>query len=188
MSLPGLIILIMYGIFGVLFFGVLFSVKKDGRELFGRPTMNVIVQMTGKFALFVPVLILPAAALGKQLFMHQPAIWMVWMAVLISLIAMVYLSLSILQMGKFTKMGLPNKDEIQLQTTGIYAISRNPMYFGLFLLALASNLYAPSLLNVITAIIGIYVHHFIILQEERYLEENFSAQWLEYRLKVRRYL
>ena len=188
MSLPGLIILIQYGIFGILFFAVLMRVKKQSRELFGRPTMNIYVQMTGKFSLFVPVLILPAAAYGKQLLMFQPAVWMIWVAVVICFIAMFYLSLSVLQMGKYTKMGLPNKDEIQLQTTGIYAVSRNPMYFGLFLLAIASNLFAPSIINFITALIGIFVHHFIILQEEQFLEENFQEQWVDYRSRVRRYI
>lgn len=188
MSLPGIIILAQYGIFGILFFAVLRQVKRNGRELFGRPTMNMLVQMTGKFSLFVSVLILPAAAFTGQFMMFGPAAWMIWLAVVVSFIAMFFLSLSILQMGKYTKMGLPAKDEIQLQTNGIYAVSRNPMYLGLFLLSVASNLFAPSFLNMVTAMLGICVHHFIILHEEQFLAQNFQNRWYAYRTKVRRYL
>ena len=188
MTLHGTIILALYFLFGMLFFAVLFRIRQQGRELFGRPTMNVFVQMTGKLALFVPVLVLPAAAYGINLSWFRPDPWMVWVAVATSFVAIIYLSLSVLQMGKYTKMGLPHKDEIELQTRGIYSLSRNPMYFGLFLLAIASVLYVPNPLNLLAAIVGIIVHHLIILNEERFLASTFQARWFEYKSRVRRYL
>lgn len=187
MTTQGLIILILYGILGIVFFAVLIYVKMQGRELLGKPSMNVLVQMLGKFALFIPVLILPAAAYGKDWSWVQFPEWVSWVAVFICFEAMVFLNLSLIQMGKFTKVGLPQKDEIELQTRGIYKLSRNPMYFGLILLALASNLYVPNPFNLLAAIIGIVVHHQIIKHEEAYLEKQFGKQWIAYKSKVRRY-
>jgi protein-S-isoprenylcysteine O-methyltransferase Ste14 len=37
-------------------------------------------------------------------------------------------------------------------------------------------------------VIGIYVHHLIILSEERFLEGRFGGDWIAYKKKVRRYL
>ena len=186
-SLQGLIILILYAILGIFFFAVLIHVKRQGRELMGKPAMNVLVQAIGKFALFIPVLILPAAAYGMDWSWVQFPEWISWVAVFICFGAMLFLNLSLLQMGKFTKMGLPTKDQIELQTGGVYRLSRNPMYFGLFLLALASNLYVPNPFNLVAAIIGMAVHHQIIKHEEAYLEQQFCGQWLDYTSKVRRY-
>jgi len=187
MSLQALIIFSLYGILGIIFFAVLIHVKRQGRELLGKPAMNVLIQAIGKFALFIPVLILPAAAYGKDWSWMQFPGWMSWMAVFICFEAMLFLNLSLLQMGKFTKVGLPTNDRIELQTGGVYRLSRNPMYFGLFLLAVASNLYVPNPFNLLAAIIGMVVHHQIIKHEETYLEQQFGGQWQAYKAKVRRY-
>lgn len=182
------IILLLYAVLGVFFFGVLFQVKLNGRELWGRPAMNVYVQMFGKLALFIPILLLPAQILGIHFRWLEPPETQKWLAVFFAAMAMVFLILSLLRMGKYTKMGLPRKDDIQLQTYGIYAISRNPMYFGLAILAFASILFVPNPFNLLSAVIGVIVHHNIILNEEKFLTASFSGQWKAYSKKVRRYI
>ncbi len=187
-SLPAIIILALYALLGVVFFGVLFQVKFHGGELYGKAAMHEGLQLIGKASLFVPILILLAAALGRYPMTIPSTAWMQWLAVAVSFVSMSFLILSLLQMGRFTKMGLPAKEDTKLQTGGIYGQSRNPMYFGLFILALASLLYAPSLLNFITAIIGIIIHHRIIMAEEAWLENNFGQEWDDYKARVRRYI
>ncbi|MCF8365091.1 MAG: isoprenylcysteine carboxylmethyltransferase family protein [Bacteroidales bacterium] len=187
MTLQALTILSLYGILGIVFFGVIIYTKMQGREMLGRPSMNASLQMMGKFTLFIPVLLLPAAAFGKDWsWFHFPE-WLSWVATFVCFVSMLFLVFSLLQMGKFTKVGLPLKDEIELQTRGIYSLSRNPMYFGLFLLALASNLYMPNPFNLLATIIGILVHHQIIKHEEAFLEKQFGKLWIEYKSNVRRY-
>jgi protein-S-isoprenylcysteine O-methyltransferase Ste14 len=186
--LQGFIILVLYIILGIFFFGVLFKVKLNKRELFGRPTLNVYYQMAGKLSLFIPILTLPAQILGMRFHWMEPDELQQWIAVLLATLAMTFLVFSLLQMGKYTKMGLPQKDKIILQTTGIYAISRNPMYFGLALLALASLLFVPNPVSLIGGIIGVWVHHSIIIQEENYLKGAFDDKWANYTTRVRRYI
>jgi len=187
MALHSIIILSLYAILGILFFAVVFYIKYQGRELYGKPTMNKGVQMIGKVGLFIPVLLLPAAALGKNAAWIATPEWMIWFATFLCFEAMLFLYLSLLKMGKYTKMGLPVKDEIILQTGGIFGLSRNPMYFGLFLLALASVLYVPNPINLVAAIVGVFIHHKIINGEEKYLEKQFGRQWLDYKSRVRKY-
>ena len=85
-------------------------------------------------------------------------------------------------------MALPKNDDIPLQTKGVYSLSRNPMYLGLYMLSIAAVLYKPYLPMVVAAIAGIIIHHKIILNEERFLEAKFGQSYQSYRQRVRRYL
>lgn len=76
-----------------------------------------------------------------------------------------------------------------LQTTGIYGISRNPMYLGLLLLytgiaLLIGNWWTVMLIPILVAI----VTKFVILKEEKYLDRAFGEDYAAYRVKVRRWI
>jgi protein-S-isoprenylcysteine O-methyltransferase Ste14 len=83
---------------------------------------------------------------------------------------------------------IPIKPATSLQTSGIYAVSRNPMYLSLLLIYsgfafLIANWWTLILLPLLVAIITGYV----IKSEERYLERAFGKTYLEYKEKVRRW-
>jgi protein-S-isoprenylcysteine O-methyltransferase Ste14 len=76
-----------------------------------------------------------------------------------------------------------------LQTTGIYSISRNPMYVGMLfgylgIGCIAGNWWHMILLPVLIGIIQEYV----IGREERYLEREFGQEYVRYKKSVRRWL
>lgn len=76
-----------------------------------------------------------------------------------------------------------------LVTTGIYQVTRNPMYLcmALLLTALAVWLAFPwSLLCVLAFIL--YIDRFQIVPEERALSELFGEEYQRYRTRVRRWL
>jgi protein-S-isoprenylcysteine O-methyltransferase Ste14 len=77
----------------------------------------------------------------------------------------------------------------QLVTTGIYAITRNPMYVSLTLLlsAWAAHLGVPGLL-VGPWVFMAYVTRFQIIPEERVLTATFGTSYEAYRARVRRWL
>ncbi|MCB0050264.1 MAG: hypothetical protein KDE24_12065, partial [Caldilinea sp.] len=74
-------------------------------------------------------------------------------------------------------------------TTGVFAISRNPLYLGGALLllgiALAFNLLWAVLAVALATIICRYA---LIAPEERYLAARFGTAYAEYRATVRRWL
>ncbi|MCO6498442.1 MAG: isoprenylcysteine carboxylmethyltransferase family protein [Chitinophagaceae bacterium] len=75
-----------------------------------------------------------------------------------------------------------------LQTEGIYKYSRNPMYLGLFLCYIGLSLWMISPWNIVMLILlYLTVRAYIIHREEKYLEEQFGASYLEYKKKVRRW-
>jgi protein-S-isoprenylcysteine O-methyltransferase Ste14 len=76
-----------------------------------------------------------------------------------------------------------------LATSGIYAVTRNPMYVGLVLLALAIaelNDSAPLLAS--TALLAGYLHFGVILPEERLLTRIFGAEYVAFTKRTPRWL
>lgn len=76
-----------------------------------------------------------------------------------------------------------------LVNSGIYGVSRNPMYLGLALLLVAWAVYLSSLWSLVGVLAFIlYVNRFQITPEERALTALFGDQFLSYQSKVRRWL
>lgn len=166
---------------------------KNGKHAMGRPTIKPILFYSGKFMLFtiwgifflitifpeyrdiIPLLI------QKRTPEFQKLIASVLLIPANLIIAPAYFS-----MGLITYLGLPTEKH-ELRTTGIYGISRNPMYSSFFFLNVATLLYLPSLLFLAVIIYGMIVHHFIILSEEKYLDREFGDTYVNYKKRVRRY-
>lgn len=76
-----------------------------------------------------------------------------------------------------------------LQTTGIYAITRNPMYLGLLLVYLGIACFIGNWWNfILFPILILIVQEYIIKREEKYLLRRFGTSFREYKKKVRRWL
>lgn len=77
----------------------------------------------------------------------------------------------------------------KLVVTGLYKISRNPMYVGMFLCLLALSIAQGNILSVLISIsFVLYLTRFQIKPEERFLTEKFGDQYLQYCEQVRRWL
>ncbi|NCA85536.1 MAG: isoprenylcysteine carboxylmethyltransferase family protein [Clostridia bacterium] len=188
MQLSAIIILVLYGILGAVFVVVLAQVATHRREGYGRSTISTFWQITGKILIMIPIVYLPLVAIGWLRPPHATTLWLEWLAVFVAFEAMLFGGFALWKMGRFTKMGLPKNDDIPLLTTGIYSLSRNPMYLALYLLATAAVLYKPCLPIAVAALAGIIIHHIIILNEEKFLEMKFGQSYKNYRQRVRRYL
>lgn len=76
-----------------------------------------------------------------------------------------------------------------LQTTGIYNISRNPMYAGLAILYLGMTCMLGNWWHLILfPLLLLLVQTYIIRPEEAYLTRRFGNMYLEYKKRVRRWL
>ncbi len=76
-----------------------------------------------------------------------------------------------------------------LVSSGIYQVTRNPMYVGLVFLLIAWSAWLASLASsAIIIIFMIYMTRFQIMPEERALTELFGDQYGNYCQRVRRWL
>lgn len=84
---------------------------------------------------------------------------------------------------------MPIKPASTLQTSGVYGVSRNPMYLGLLFIYLGMALIFGNwwTLFLLPVLIGI-VQYFVIFREERYLLRAFADSYLDYKKKVRRWI
>lgn len=76
-----------------------------------------------------------------------------------------------------------------LQTTGIYSVSRNPMYVSLLLFYIGLSFIIGNWWNlVLLPILFLIVQEYVIKREEKYLERRFGQPFYDYKAKVRRWL
>ena len=90
-------------------------------------------------------------------------------------------------LGRSFRLGSP-KEPTDLKVAGLYRVSRNPMYLGMYATLAASVLYTLNPLVLAVAGFVAVAHHLIVLGEERYLASAFGSRYAEYRRRVRRYL
>lgn len=81
------------------------------------------------------------------------------------------------------------KPASSLQTDGVYAITRNPMYLGLLLLYTGIAFFAGNLWTfILIPMVVMIITNYVIGREEKYLLDAFGQDYTSYKIKVRRWI
>lgn len=84
--------------------------------------------------------------------------------------------------------GTPEKSA-KLVSSGVYRLTRNPMYLGLALVLTAFSISLRSPISLVgTLVFVLYITRFQIIPEERILLEKFGDNYFNYKTSVRRWL
>jgi len=109
-----------------------------------------------------------------------------YIGVILGCIGLGFCALAMKSLGKsFTIHAVPNNSGI-LVTSGVFKLTRNPMYLGGLLMALSWAFYFSCMLAgycVIALGISLYVK---VLFEENQLSQKFGEQFQQYRRKTKR--
>ena len=108
--------------------------------------------------------------------------------VVIALIGDLFFLSAVLTMQDSWRAGIPNKKETTFIKKGIYQISRNPAFLGFDLMYLGICLIYCNILTIIFTIFAITMLHFQILEEEKFLLQNFGSEYINYKKQICRYL
>ena len=73
-------------------------------------------------------------------------------------------------------------------TTGIFAVSRNPIYVGFFLFLLGQFLVFTSWTTLTALGFAAVVFHRQVLREEEFMRQRYGREYAEYCSRVRRYV
>jgi protein-S-isoprenylcysteine O-methyltransferase Ste14 len=107
-----------------------------------------------------------------------------WFGVLLCTLAIVGLVLALRSFGDSFRVGIDEEKPGGLVTTGLFAISRNPIYvcfLGLFLI------HRNAILAIAVVLFWLAIHR-QIRREEAFLASHYGAEYESYRRQVRRYL
>jgi protein-S-isoprenylcysteine O-methyltransferase Ste14 len=161
--------------------------KLSWNHLVGRTTLVRLQFYFAKGTLAVTWVLMIMNALFPTLGYLQSPLLLKWSAIVLLYIGGFILTSGINALGRSFRIGIPMDDTIFV-TSGIFRISRNPVYFGAFLISISSSLYFPDLVNITFTIFSIIMHHRIILNEEHYLTGRFRNAYSLYRSRTRRYI
>lgn len=107
-------------------------------------------------------------------------------------VALVGLALILISLGLFRRFGTrpePWEASSTLIRSGLYRVSRNPMYLGMAVTSAGVAIYFESVAaGLLLAVAVVAIDRFVIAREERYLERRFGEDYVAYRAKVRRWL
>lgn len=123
----------------------------------------------------------------NHLFFEQQTVRLA--AIFFFLFALFFATRSMSQFIRTKNTIIPNKAATSLQTTGIYHITRNPMYVGLVLIYLGLTCLFGNWWNIILLPALLFLlQELVIKREEQYLARKFGDAFSQYRQQVRRWL
>ncbi|MCL2172877.1 MAG: isoprenylcysteine carboxylmethyltransferase family protein [Candidatus Bathyarchaeota archaeon] len=107
---------------------------------------------------------------------------------ILMLFGVVVFLLAVTAMKNNWRAGYNYEQNTQLVTNGIYKFSRNPAFVGFDLIYIGCALAFPNILNITLTLLVVTLFHIQILGEEEFLSKKFGQQYLEYKIKVNRYI
>ena len=165
--------------------GALFLQKKIEQD--GEAPVNRSLFYTSKCSIIVlwGAMALASWGIGFSLVQVPRLLQLIALAFWFAGFALLYLGR--LKMGNSFRLGTP-KEDTRLKTDGLFRLSRNPMYVGVYATIIASSLYTLSPIVILLGAFVVAVHHAIVLAEENHMQRVFCREYSEYCSRVRRYV
>jgi protein-S-isoprenylcysteine O-methyltransferase Ste14 len=111
-----------------------------------------------------------------------------WLGVVLCLAGLCMIAWSLVSFGRSFRVGIDADHPDALVTSGVFAVSRNPIYVAFALILLGQFLIFSNWILLVYLGAGIALFHRQVLREETYLKEHYGAEYTEYCKRVRRYL
>lgn len=142
------------------------------------------------FALLYFYTVLAAACgwptLSRQEFFHSDAV--AWVGVLLCAAGWLLVLLSLAAFGSSFRVGIDATRPGTLVTTGVFALTRNPIYVAFWLVLLGQFLIFPNWLLLVYLGAASWLFHRQVLREEAYLKEHYGEEYADYCTRVKRYI
>jgi protein-S-isoprenylcysteine O-methyltransferase Ste14 len=111
-----------------------------------------------------------------------------WLGVALCLGGIAVLVLSLAAFGNSLRVGIDVDQPGRLVTTGIFAVSRNPIYVGFFVFLMGEFLAFPSWGPLIAVVVAALLFHRQVLREEKFMRQQYGEAYAEYCSRVGRYI
>ena len=156
-------------------------------DMDGKAPINKVLFLSSKYAIVLLWAVMLMDAWGIPLFPFDYPEVLKKIALGVWAIGFMMLFTGRFGLGRSFRIGAP-KEHTGLKTGGLFRLSRNPMYLGVYATLLAVVLYTMNPLLLLVGAYVVVVHHRIILAEEAHLRMICGEEYVEYCKHVRRYL
>jgi protein-S-isoprenylcysteine O-methyltransferase Ste14 len=177
-------------LFPVVFLIILFGggalMQRRHVDMGGDPPIDRRLFYASKYSLVAVWAATVAQAWGVGLPLVARPDWVRWTSIGFWMCGFVLLLAGRLTMGESFRIGSP-QERTGLRVDGLFTVSRNPMYLGVFSTLFAATLYTLNPVVCLMAIFIVAVHHRIVLAEEADLQKAFGGEYAEYCRRVGRY-
>jgi protein-S-isoprenylcysteine O-methyltransferase Ste14 len=119
-------------------------------------------------------------------FLSSPALQ--WAGAALCLTALLWTAVAQRQMGRSWRIGIDKQHRTALQTTGLFSVSRNPVFLGLLTALLGLFLLLPNVLTLVCVVAGYLLIQVAIRLEEEHLAQQHGNLYRHYKARVRRLL
>jgi protein-S-isoprenylcysteine O-methyltransferase Ste14 len=102
------------------------------------------------------------------------------------IVGSIFITIGMLQLGPSARFLFP-KQKTKLVTTGLFAVTRNPVYLGLNASLIGVFLLLPSVGFLVALVFFLITNHYRVIEEEEFLLKTFGNQYEEYKARVGRY-
>lgn len=133
-------------------------------------------------------MVVPAEVISIITAEQTPVTALTALGVMLALAGDIFFIVSVVTMRDNWRAGIAEHDKTEMVTKGIYAISRNPAFLGFDCVYIGFLLMSFNWPLLVLSVFAIVMLHLQILQEEKYLEETFGAEYTQYKAKTYRYL
>lgn len=111
-----------------------------------------------------------------------------WVGTVLCLAGLGLLLASLVSFGHSFRVGIDTERPDELVTTGVFAVSRNPIYVAFALVLLGQFLLFSNWIMLAYLLAAAALFHRQVRREEEYLTARYGRQYSDYCRRVRRYL
>ena len=111
-----------------------------------------------------------------------------WLGVFACLAGLVLLYWSLISFGNSFRVGIDQESPDHLITTGVFEVTRNPIYLAFALVLMGQFLIFPNWVLLLFLLCGVALFHRQVLREEKFLTNYYGQFYEDYCGRVRRYL
>ena len=151
----------------------------DKRDFFILPFAGFYFYLVFAHAFALP-------SVSTQVFFRSEIV--AWVGVFFCLAGLGLLLSSLISFGRSFRVGIDTHDPDKLVTTGIFALSRNPIYVAFAAVLIGQFLVFPNWLLLLYLGAAVWLFHRQVLLEEAYLKKHYGEDYRQYCDRVRRYL
>lgn len=111
-----------------------------------------------------------------------------WVGVGLLLMSLGWTVLAQAQMGESWRIGIDQEHPAALVRSGVFGLSRNPIFLGMILTLLGLFLVIPNAVTLLTFVMGGVLIQIQVRLEEEFLARTHGEEYAQYRRRVRRWI